>query len=419
MEYIHSKDIFRLMSDTLKLADRRVMEHGSRVAYYLFKMLEHKGGYEKFELADLVCLASLHDIGAYKTNNTKDLVGYEYKDPMPHATYGYLIFKHLSPLSDFASVILYHHTNFAKLKDVKCEHKEIAELLNYVEKVDIFSRAMKDSFDMGMLQKQVGTVLSPKANQLFEETERDEEILYKVKSGEYKAELDEIIDYMIFTNEDKRKFLEMLMFCQGFRSEKSVLDTVTCMSIVEMLGTKMNLSESEMEQLYYGSLLHDIGMLAIPKEIIEAPRSLTDEEYERVKTHVHLAERVLTDHMAAGVVNLIAGHHERCDGSGYPRGLRGTQMTRDQEILQLADTITALLGSRAYRTPYSEKDIVALIRAESAGGKYNKTAANIFLKYYDDIIKKVKIRTEEILVTYRKLNQQYKQVSGKFKEQKI
>ncbi|MBD5471344.1 MAG: HD domain-containing protein [Lachnospiraceae bacterium] len=416
MEYIHSKDIFRLMSDTLKMADRRVMEHGSRVAYYLFKMLEHRGGYEKYELADIICLASLHDIGAYKTNNTKDLVGYEYKDPMPHATYGYLIFKHLSPLSDYASVILYHHTNFSRLRSLKCEHKEITELLNYAEKVDIISKAMKDSFDMSMLQKQVGTVLSPDADRLFEETQRDAQILNKVKSGEYKEELEEIIDYMIFTNEDKRKFLEMLMFCQGFRSEKSVLDTVTCMSIVEMLGVKMNLSEAEMEQLYYGSLLHDIGMLAIPREIIEAPRGLTDEEYEKVKTHVHLAERVLTNHMAAGVVNLVAAHHERCDGSGYPRGLRGTQMTRDQEILQLADTITALLGSRAYRTPYSEKDIIALIRAEADDGKYNKTAANVFLKNFDDIIKKVKIRTDEILVTYRKLNQQYKQVSGKFKE---
>ncbi|MDE7249752.1 MAG: hypothetical protein K2N82_07670, partial [Lachnospiraceae bacterium] len=107
--------------------------------------------------------------------------------------------------------------------------------------------------------------------------------------------------------------------------------------------------------------------------------------------------------------------HERCDGSGYPRGLRGTQMTRDQEILQLADTITALLGSRAYRTPMSEKDIVELIRAEAAGGKYNKTAANEFLKNFDEIIKKVRVRTDEIMVTYRKLNQQYKQVSGKFK----
>lgn len=91
-------------------------------------------------------------------------------------------------------------------------------------------------------------------------------------------------------------------------------------------------------------------------------------------------------------------------------------MSRDQEILQLADTITALLGSRAYRTPMPEKDIVALIRAEAAGGKYNKTAANVFLQNYDEIMKKVTIRKDEILVTYRKLNQQYKQVSGKFKE---
>ncbi|MCM1126825.1 MAG: HD domain-containing protein [Lachnospiraceae bacterium] len=418
MEYIHSKDIFRLMRDTLKMADSRVMDHGSRVAYYLFKMLEHRGGYEKFELADLVCLASLHDIGAYKTNNTKDLVGYEYKDPMPHSTYGYLIFKHLSPIPEYASVILYHHTNYSKLAMLPFEHKEIAEFLNYAEKVDIFSQAMKDSFNMNMLQKQVGKVLAPRAHSLFEETVKDEDILNKVKSGAYLAELEEIIDYMIFTNEDKRKFLEMLMFCQGFRSEKSVLDTVTCMSIVEMLGNKMNLSEEEMEQLYYGSLLHDIGMLAIPREIIEAPRKLTDEEYDKVKTHVHLAEVVLTDHMAAGVVNLVAAHHERCDGSGYPRGLRGTQMTRDQEILQLADTITALLGNRAYRAaPMTEEEIVALIRAEAAGGKYNKTAANVFLKNYDEIIKKVKTRTDEILVTYRKLNQQYKQVSGKFKEQ--
>lgn len=416
MEYIHSKDIFRLMRDTLKMADRRVMEHGSRVAYYLFKMLEHRGGYEKFELADLVCLASLHDIGAYKTNNTKDLVGYEYKDPMPHATYGYLIFKHLSPLREFAAAILYHHTNYSRLQEIKCEHKEIAELLNYAEKVDIFSRAMKDSFDMGMLQKQVGSVLSPRAAELFAETDREKKILNKVKSGEYEAELQEIIDYMIFTNEDKKKFLEMLMFCQGFRSEKSVLDTVTCMSIVEMLGKRMGLSEPEMEQLYYGSLLHDIGMLAIPREIIEAPRKLTEEEYQKVKTHVHLAEKVLMEHMAPGVVNLVAAHHERCDGSGYPRGLRGTQMNRDQEILQLADTITALLGNRSYRTPMKEKEIIALIKAEAAGGKYNKTAANVFLRHHDEIMKKVKTRTDEILVTYRKLNQQYEQVSGKFKE---
>ena len=192
MEYIHSKDIFRLIRDTLKMADKRVIEHGSRVAYYFYKMLDCQGGYEKFELADFVFLASFHDIGAYKTNNLKDFVGYEFKAPMPHTTYGYLIFKHLSPLKELASVILYHHTNFLQLKGLKYESKDIAGLLNYAEKIDIFSRAMKDSFNMSMIQKQVGAVLDPSAHDLFRKVMIKEDVLAKVKSGEYLEELEEI-----------------------------------------------------------------------------------------------------------------------------------------------------------------------------------------------------------------------------------
>ncbi len=90
MEYIHSKDIFLLMRDTLKLVDRRAMDHGSRVAYYLYKMLECKGGYEKYELADFAFMASMHDIGAYKTDNPKDMLQYELRTSLPHSTYGYL-----------------------------------------------------------------------------------------------------------------------------------------------------------------------------------------------------------------------------------------------------------------------------------------------------------------------------------------
>lgn len=416
MDYIHSKDIFRLIRDTLKMADRRVIEHGSRVAYYLYKMLDCQGGYEKFELADFVFLASFHDIGAFKTSNLKDLVGYEYREPMPHATYGYLIFKHLSPLKELASIILYHHTNFLQLKELQYEGKEIAALLNYAEKIDIFSRAMKDTFNMSMIQKQIGTVLSPAAHTLFQKVMKEEDVLGKVKSGEYLGELEEIVDYMIFTNEDKKKALEMLMFCLGFRSEKTVLDTVTCISIAEMLGMKLGLQESEKDRLYYGSLLHDIGMLAIPREIIEAPRKLSDEEYEKVKMHVHLAEQVLNGHMAEEIVELVATHHERCDGSGYPRGLYAKQMNRNQEILQFADTVSAMMGERAYRASMDEKEIFSRLKAEALSDKFNKHAANAFWDNYDEIMQKVQRRTDEILVTYRKLNKQYDQVSKKFKE---
>lgn len=415
MEYIHSKDIFLLMRDTLKLIDRRAMDHGSRVAYYLYKMLECKGGFEKFELADFVFLASLHDIGAYKTENLNDLIHYECREPMAHATYGYLVFKHLSPLSELAAVILYHHTDYSKLENLDYEYKDIAAYLNLVEKIDIYSAALGDKFDLGMFEKQTGTVISREALDLFKEAVRRFDVMHKVKKGEYKAELDAITDYMIFTNEDKKKSLEMLMYCQGFKSEASVVDTVTCLCIAESLGQKVELSSLEKEQLYYGVLLHDIGMLAIPQEIIDAPRKLTEEEYEKVKMHVHLAERVLNDRMAEEVVAVVAAHHERCDGSGYPRGLRDLQMNHAQEILQLADTVTALMGSRAYRPTFEKNEIISLIRKETAAGKYNKGIVNIFINCYDEIIQRVKVRSDEIMVTYRKLNQQYAQVSGKLK----
>lgn len=415
MEYIHSKDIFLLMRDTLKLVDRRAMDHGSRVAYYLYKMLECKGGYEKFELADFAFLASLHDIGAYKTENLKDMIHYECKTPMAHATYGYLFFKHLSPLSELATVVLYHHTDYSQLEALDYEYKDIAACLNLAEKVDIFSVALGDKFDIGMFQKQVGTVISKEALDLFKEAVRKYDVLHKVKKGDYKEELDDLTGYMIFSNEDKKKFLEMLMYCQGFKGKTAVVNAVTCTCIAENIGIKAGLGELEREQVYYGALLHDIGMLAIPGEILNAPRSLTGEEYEKVKMHVHLAERVLKNRMADEVVEIVAAHHERYDGSGYPRGLRGVQMNRKQEIVQLADTVTALLGKRAYRPAYKEAEMLAIIRKEAAAGRYDKSIVKTFIDCYDEIMQQVKTRAEEIMVTYRRLNQQYNQVSGKLK----
>ena len=75
MDFISSKNIFLLTRDTLKLIDKRLMKHGSRTGYIFYKMLQQRGGYEKFEMAELVMLATLHDIGAYKTDDISN-IGY-------------------------------------------------------------------------------------------------------------------------------------------------------------------------------------------------------------------------------------------------------------------------------------------------------------------------------------------------------
>ncbi len=415
MEYIHSKDIFLLMRDTLKLVDRRAMDHGSRVAYYLYKMLECKGGYEKYELADFAFMASMHDIGAYKTDNPKDMLQYELRMSLPHSTYGYLVFKHLSPISELAPVILYHHTDYAQLKTLNFGYKDITAYLNLAEKVDIYSVALGDKFELSMFDKQAEKVVSREALRLFQKAVDDFDVLTKVRKGQYKEELDDIISYLIFNNDDKKKYLEMLMYCQGFRRESAVVNTVTCMCIAESLAQRMGVGGLDREEMYYGALLHDIGMVAIPNEIIDAPRPLTEDEYKKVRMHVHVAEKVLHNRMAPEVVEIVAAHHERCDGSGYPRGLRETQMNIRQEIVQLADAVTALLDKRSYRAAFTEQEMQDIIRKDSEAGKYDRVIVKTFFDYYEEIMQHMKERVEEILATYRKINRQFKQVSGKMK----
>ena len=413
MEYIHSKDIFLLMRDTLKFIDRRIMDHGSRVAYYVYKMLECKGGYEEYQMADIVLLATLHDIGAYKTDDWDNMLTVEVKEYMEHSIYGYLFFKYYTPMEPMAKVLLYHHMDCERLRNVDYRYKNIAQYINIADRMDVYFKTLGEKTDLTILEKQAGKTFSREGVNLFYQAVKKYDMIQKVKSGEYKQELDHIVDYMIFSNEGKKKYLQMLMYCVGFCSEYSVVDAVTTIIIAEELGNKLGFTSEEMELLYYGALMHDIGMQAIPREIIEAPRKLTKEEFSLLRKHVGLAEKVLSNRMAPEIVQLVAAHHERGDGSGYLRGLTADQMTPLQKVLQIADTVTGLTNKRAYRETLPQEKVLAILTSEAVQGRLDKRMVRILVMHYDEIMARVHKESNEILQTYTKLNQQYKLVLTK------
>lgn len=417
MEYIRSRDIFVLMRNTLRLIHPRLMDHGSRVSYMVYKMLEGKGIYEEFELADIVMVATLHDIGAYKTEAgvLNDMLRYESRDSRAHTIYGYLFFKYLSPVEDLAKVIMYHHMDYEQLRKIDYEYKEIAAYINIAEKMDIYFSAMGSQFNMQMFHKQAGTKLSEEGLNRFYEVARKYDIFTKLKTGEYKEELENIIDYMIFSNEGKKKFLEMLMYCMGFRSEQSVIDSITTIHICEKLAGRLMMTEDVKEKLYYGALLHDIGMLVIPKEIIEAPRKLNSDEIKKVRLHVNAAEKVLGNMLRDDVLSIVLGHHEREDGSGYPRRLRAQQMGQEQKVLQVADVVTGMTNQRAYREPLPKEKVIDILNEEASAGRLDKMIVNTFIHYYDDIMQSVQTESAEVMKMYQMLNSQYALVSKRFK----
>ena len=417
MEYIKSKDIFLLMRDIMKLINPTLMEHGSRVAYIVYKMLQEENRYEEFELADIVMVATMHDIGAYKTQKTRmnDMLQYETRDNMAHSIYGYLFFKYLSPLPDLSKVIMYHHRDYEKLKDSDYEYKDVAAYVNIAEKIDIYANTMGTRFDVNMFRKQAGTKLSETGLERFYQCNDKYNLLEKIKGEEYKQELDEIVEYMIFSNEDKKRFLEMLMYCYGFARESMVLDTVTAVCICEEICQMMFLPEQEREILYYATLIHDIGMLAIPQEIIRALRRLKKEEIKIVRSHIEIARKHLETRMKDEVLDIALTHHERGDGSGYPNRLKEGQISLDQGILQVVDVVSALVSKRSYREAMSKQQVIGLLNEEASKKQLKQQIVSMFVNSYDEIMEHVKTETARTLKMYQTLNLQYQQVSKKYK----
>ena len=162
------------------------------------------------------------------------------------------------------------------------------------------------------------------------------------------------------------------MYIVGFRSEYTMLDSVTCVQVAESLGERLMISDDEKEILFYATLLHDAGMCAISKDISEAPRKLTDEEMQTLRTHVEVAESILKGRIDEGVLEVIMAHHERCDGSGYPKHLKSDQLNRLMRILQVADTITGLTNPRSYRDPKPANVVVSILKEDAEKGKLSK-----------------------------------------------
>lgn len=116
------------------------------------------------------------------------------------------------------------------------------------------------------------------------------------------------------------------------------------------IAKKLGLDEQKINILFMGGLLHDLGKIAIPAEILTKPGKLTPEEFALIRTHPRVGYEILKDVEFVGPVKeMVLYHHERLDGSGYPEGLKGDSIPMEARILAVADVVEAISSHRPYR----------------------------------------------------------------------
>ncbi|MBS3813264.1 PAS domain S-box protein, partial [Candidatus Bipolaricaulota bacterium] len=155
------------------------------------------------------------------------------------------------------------------------------------------------------------------------------------------------------------------------------------------VGRRMGLEEERSLGLYLGGLLHDIGKIVVPETILTKPGELTDIEWQMIKSHPEVGyDKILKDtDFPWPVAEMTLHHHERLDGSGYPDGLKGDELTKEVRILAAVDVVEAMSTRRPYRAARTKKQTLNVIK-EGRGNKYDPEVVDVIV----DMVKEGEIK---------------------------
>ena len=389
--------------------NEQIVEHGERVAYLYLKMAEYRGMPDDKHLEHMMLACFAHDIGAYKTEKFLDLLRFDVRNTLEHCIYGYLFMKYYSPLNDDAEVLLYHHTYYTE-KEKHRDNPFIDDgiLMHFLDSVDIFNIKHEDVQDViWQLKNGAGRNFDPTDVDDFLAANERYHILDSLRDGTYRVDVINYFDEHDRTERLVDSVVNMLASEVDFKSEQTVIHTITITQLTEILGRKIGLSEDAIWEATFAARIHDIGKIDIPTSIVEKQGKLTAGEYERMKKHAVYTELIANGLFPRNVVRIASRHHERLDGSGYPRGLSASDLTTSDRLVAVADVVSALLQKRSYKSALDKETVIDILSSEADGGKLDREIVDLLISEYDEIIGEVIQKSSGTIKTYEGLHSEY------------
>jgi putative nucleotidyltransferase with HDIG domain len=146
------------------------------------------------------------------------------------------------------------------------------------------------------------------------------------------------------------------------------------------IAKKLGLDDDTIKAIEIAGKLHDVGKIAIPTDLLNKPGKLIDEEFSLIKTHVISGYDILKDiDFPWDIAEYVLEHHERLDGSGYPKGLKGNEIRLEAQIIAISDVIDAMISHRPYRAALSKDIVINEIKSKS-GIYFDRKIAEIAIE---------------------------------------
>jgi putative nucleotidyltransferase with HDIG domain len=191
--------------------------------------------------------------------------------------------------------------------------------------------------------------------------------LNKLSSNDSKVDVSSLLEHTnsILKNCRNGMHLFDMLHCMREYDDITYIHSVNVSLLCNVLGSWLKFSPEDLEALTLAGLLHDIGKLTLPSEIINKQSRLTASEYITIKTHTLQGFNMLkSKNIDQRIVNAALMHHERCDGSGYPYRLKGNEIDDFAKIIAIVDVYDAMTSARSYRPALSPFEAISTFEAE-------------------------------------------------------
>ncbi|MCG8531656.1 MAG: HD domain-containing protein [Desulfovibrionales bacterium] len=383
-------DLVSALARSLDMVSATLANHHSNVGFFVSRIAECYG-LSSFEQRNVVLAAMLHDIGAVSLYPAVDSLLFE-SDAVKHSIAGAVIISSSKKLQDVAKLVEYHHTPWEELTENHPRYL-VSNIINLADFIDVRTRrdrpaCMQIPTLIEHAQRLSGTMFNPDYLEALRESEskRDYYHCLHTASEEEMRDISTEFDSDLLDAEGVLDFTGLFAKVIDFRSRFTATHSQGVAITSSVLGRWFGFNDQEQILLQVAGRLHDIGKLAVPKNLLEKTGRLSPEEFSIIQRHA-----TFTEHILSGIPGLelirdwASQHHERLDGSGYPRGLKEDQLSLGSRILQVADVFTAITEDRPYRQGMGFDQATKVLRKLGDNNKLDPMVVEVLIERYDEI----------------------------------
>ncbi len=388
------RQVVYALSDALDLVGVDDLAHGKRVGVMAAECAKTMGRPED-DVHFLFDLGLLHDIGVSTTTVHHHLVSeFDWAGSQEHALVGYALLKDFRPLAAMALPIRYHHTRWDRMlaDGVDPDVRIAANLILLVDRVDAMAAPYYASGKVlqhraGIRQEiaqRAGSYFDPVLVEAFLTVSSHEAFWLYLEPSALKGYLDDMLATgrpIVASHAEMLQLTRIFSTIVDAKSRFTASHSQGVAAVARRLGERMGLDAERCDELEMAGLLHDLGKLRVPDEILDKPGPMDDNERMVMNTHSFETMQILRQIRGfESIAAWAANHHEAPGGTGYPHGLDGAALPLEARILRLADIFQAMVQDRPYRKGLGPEAVAEFMREQQRLGRIDGPLTEVLLE---------------------------------------